>query len=279
MLLTLALVKIVATALCFGSGTPGGLFAPTLFAGAMIGGGIGAFASQHWVAAQSHMTAAAVLVGMGTFFASVFRAPMTSIFMVFEVSASYQIILPVMIANTVGYLVARQWSRVHFFDELAREEGINLPSVQEQREIPSFRVEDAMSRADLVFEPSTRARDALAALDVTDQACLLVRLLPRGFAVVHRPDFGPSPPTRNEIPLEDILELVAVPTLYPDLSLETALGLFGQHPGLPVVRRDAPDTVVGLLTMEDVSRAFRIERWTQMRTERLPETSPAEPLS
>ncbi len=144
MLLALGFAKAILTMLCFSARTPGGMFAPTLFMGAMIGGGIGALAQTYWPAPTSP-TSAYVLVGMGTFFAGVFRAPMTSIFMIFEVSASYVIILPVMIANTIAYLISRQLQRTPFFTLLAADEGFDLPSTEEQRETTHLRVEDAMS--------------------------------------------------------------------------------------------------------------------------------------
>lgn len=146
MLLILGLAKAVLTLVCFSARTPGGMFAPTLFTGAMVGGGIGALAQMYWPAPTSPASAY-VLIGMGTFFAGVFRAPMTSIFMIFEVSASYVIILPVMIANTIAYLISRQLQRTPFFTLLAAEEGIELPSTEEQRETARLRVEDAMSAA------------------------------------------------------------------------------------------------------------------------------------
>lgn len=143
LLLTLGLVKMLVTAFCFAAGTPGGMFAPTLFVGAMIGGGIGALAQLYWPV-ESSPPSAYVLVGMGTFFAAVFRAPMTSVFMVFEVSASYVIILPVMVANLVAYLVARWLNPVTFFEMVAAQDGLQLPSHERQRDARTLRVEDAM---------------------------------------------------------------------------------------------------------------------------------------
>jgi chloride channel protein, CIC family len=142
-LIVLGLVKMAATAVCFAAGTPGGMFAPTLFIGAMIGGGIGSLAQVYWPLPSS-APSAYVLVGMGTFFAAVFRAPMTSVFMVFEVSASYVIILPVMVANLVAYLVARKLQPTTFFDMVAAQDGLQLPSQERQREQRPLRVEDAM---------------------------------------------------------------------------------------------------------------------------------------
>ena len=155
-LLYLGLAKILVTVLCFSAETPGGMFAPALFIGAMIGGALGGMAHRLWhfgAAAEAYM-----LVGMGTFFAGVFRAPITSIFMVFEVSASYVIILPVMIANTAAYLVSRQLHEVAFFKMLAQLEGVNLPSAEEKRNFQPLRVENAMQRANgqIASEPGMR---------------------------------------------------------------------------------------------------------------------------
>jgi CIC family chloride channel protein len=157
-LLALAIAKAALTLICFSARTPGGMFAPTLFTGAMIGGGIGGLAAIY-APFPTSPASAYVLVGMGTFFAGVFRAPMTSIFMVFEVSASYVIILPVMIANTLAYLISRQLQRTPFFTLLAAEEGLELPSTEEQRETPRLRVEDAMVPAgseEVTVGPSAR---------------------------------------------------------------------------------------------------------------------------
>jgi CIC family chloride channel protein len=143
LLLYIGLVKMAVTLLAFSVDTPGGMFAPTLFIGAMIGGALGGIAHRWWpygaASAETYM-----LVGMGTFFAGVFRAPITSIFMVFEASASYMIILPVMIANTTAYLLSRKLHAKPFFKMLAELEGVSLPSAEEKRNFQMLRVEDAM---------------------------------------------------------------------------------------------------------------------------------------
>ena len=142
-LLYIGLAKLFVTVIAFSAETPGGMFAPALFIGGMIGGALGGLAHRWWpfgaASAEAYM-----LVGMGTFFAGVFRAPITSIFMVFETSASYMIILPVMIANTTSYLISRWLHPIPFFKMLAQLEGINLPSAEEKRSMQMLRVEDAM---------------------------------------------------------------------------------------------------------------------------------------
>src|SRR3984885_13586288 len=142
----LAGLKIVATLLSFVSGTPGGMFAPTLFIGAMLGAAVGG--AEHWL--LPHLTVSPgtyALVGMGVLFAGFLRAPMTSVFMVLEVSGNYSIIVPVILANTFAYLISRWLQPVPIFDVLTRQDGLDLPSMEEQREEGILRVEDAMRPA------------------------------------------------------------------------------------------------------------------------------------
>src|SRR5581483_11337691 len=98
----LAGLKIVATTLSFVTGTPGGMFAPTLFIGAMLGGAVGG-AERHFFPHLTGSTGTYALVGMGVLFAGFLRAPMTSVFMALEVSQDYSIIVPVILANACAY--------------------------------------------------------------------------------------------------------------------------------------------------------------------------------
>ncbi len=133
MLLLLAVFKIIATIVSFSSGTPGGLFAPTLFAGAMLGAAIGSI-EMHFFPSLSGSVAMYALVGMGVLFAAFLRAPLTSIFMVLEVSGNYSIIVPVLVANTIAYFVSRALQPVSIFELLTQQDGMLLPSMDEQRE-------------------------------------------------------------------------------------------------------------------------------------------------
>ena len=142
-LLYLGLAKLLVTLFCFSAGHAGRDVCP------------GSIHWRHdrwrfrrawhrWWPYPAASAEAYMLVGMGTFFAGVFRAPISSIFMVFEVSASYVIILPVMIANTTAYLLSRRLYATPFFKMLAQLEGVKLPSAEEKRNFQPLRVEDAM---------------------------------------------------------------------------------------------------------------------------------------
>jgi CIC family chloride channel protein len=258
-LLLLAGVKLLVTLFCFSAKTPGGMFAPTLFAGAMIGGGIGGFAQLHWPFPTSQ-TGAYVLVGMGTFFAGVFRAPMTSIFMTFEVSASYVIILPVMISNTIAYLISRQLQKTPFFTMLAAEEGQYLPSLEEQRETVDLRVENAMaSPPKTIFAANAPVAQVLAGMRES------------GFAIITRREGEWSVASLKEVesafdaglgdrPLSQVVSLEPLPRLYRDLTLDAALKLLHGNPFLPVSSRRRPFRLIGTVALDDIHRAYGVQQ-------------------
>ncbi len=258
-LLALGLLKILVTLLCFSAGTPGGMFAPTIFAGAMIGGALGSLADQLQLFPTSP-TDAYVLVGMGTFFTGVFRAPMTSVFMVFEVSRSYMIIAPVMIANTIAYLISRRLQRVPFFQMHAREEGLDLPSVEAEREMRRLRVEDAMQRPHAVFGPRTKVKTALELLREENDEHRLVKIGHGMWTWVCRNELeAAAAEGRADEPLEQVIFRDPTPRLYPDIALDSAMKRIAGHPVLPVISRANPNQLVGTLTLRDIHRAFGVD--------------------
>lgn len=126
-LVLLCLVKIVATVISYTSGNAGGIFAPTLFIGAMAGGAIGTIV--HRVAPFPVAGPGAyALVGMGALFAGVIRAPMTSVFMVFEITQDYQILVPLMVANLLSLVISRRYQPVPVYHALLQQDGVHLPS-------------------------------------------------------------------------------------------------------------------------------------------------------
>lgn len=119
--------KLLATAFSYSSGGAGGIFAPTLFIGAMLGGSLGDLAHRYLNASSDRLGAFA-LVGMGAVFAGVIRAPMTSVLIVVEMTGSYALILPLMIANMTAYAIARRVSPVPIYEAFLAQDGIQLHS-------------------------------------------------------------------------------------------------------------------------------------------------------
>jgi chloride channel protein, CIC family len=260
MLLLLSAAKMLVTLFCFSTGIPGGMFAPTLFAGAMMGGGLGGLAHLYWPAPTSPASAY-VLVGMGTLFAGVFRAPMTAIFMVFEVSASYVIIPPVAIAGTVSYFVSRQLHRVPFFTMLARQEGVDLPSAEERRAVPILHVEDAMRTPGDALRFGVTAAEALVELDRRGVSELLADDGSAGWFRVTRDALERAKEQGwGDRPIPEALPGERAPRVYPDLPADAALRLLGANPILPVVSRADSRKLVGVVTLEDVLGAYGADR-------------------
>src|ERR1700761_7259706 len=157
LLLALVFLKLLATTLSFSSGTPGGMFAPTLFIGAMLGGAVGAF-EKHFFPHLTGTVGAYSLVGMGVLFAGFLRVPLTSVFMVLEISGNYSIILPLILANTIAFLLARTLQPVGIFEVFTHQDGLDLPSMEEQREEATLHIEDAIQP---VAVPVVRGNDTL----------------------------------------------------------------------------------------------------------------------
>jgi len=129
------LLKLIATVISYSSGNAGGIFAPSLYIGAMAGGAVGLVVHQ-LAPFPTGDPGAYALVGMGTLFAGVIRAPMTSVFMIFEITQDYQILVPLMVANLLSFAISRRYQPVPVYHALLRQDGIHLPSlVQTPREL------------------------------------------------------------------------------------------------------------------------------------------------
>jgi CIC family chloride channel protein len=141
-LLSLLILKFLACAFCYGSGMSGGIMLPIMFLGAGLGGLFGHLSSM--LMGTSHIQIGAYcLVGMGAFFASVIRAPLTSIILVFEMTRDYRIVLPLMVANLVSYFIAEKIHHGSIYEAMATFEGYELPSSEEDDVLSHLIVENA----------------------------------------------------------------------------------------------------------------------------------------
>jgi chloride channel protein, CIC family len=126
----LCVLKLAATVTSYSSGGAGGIFAPALFMGGMLGGTIGSLDVMVFHHSPDAIGAFAV-VGMGAVFAGIVRAPMTSVLIIFEMTRGYGLVLPLMIANMSAFALARHWRKTPVYEALLEQDGINL---QEQTE-------------------------------------------------------------------------------------------------------------------------------------------------
>jgi CIC family chloride channel protein len=139
----LAVLKIVATPACYASGNAGGIFGPSLFIGAMIGGSVGGVAHALFPGVTASPGAYA-LVGMGAAFAGIVRTPLTSVIMIFEMTRDYSIIVPLMISNLISFFISRQLQPEPIYEALARQEGVHLPTAESREELTGERVAEIM---------------------------------------------------------------------------------------------------------------------------------------
>ena len=257
-LLVLAALKLLATGFSFLSGAPGGTFAPTLFIGAMLGGAVGAI-EHHFFPGLTGTVGTFALVGIGTLFAGFLRTPITSVFMVIELSGNYTAILPVIISTMVAYGISRAYQKVPLFDVLARQDGTVLPSLEERREMMSLAVEDAMRPVSaVVCEPSDSIPDIAKRAEAQPDVALLLRVKPGEWWILDREDvirMAPdASPTTTAIRVKSKGPL---PYLFPDQTLSEALAVMADWALLPVANRANLAKLEGILTLEDTLMAFR----------------------
>jgi CIC family chloride channel protein len=252
-LLVLGALKVCATVFSYSSGGAGGVFAPVLFIGAMLGGAVGVLDQSAFGHAQLGSFA---LVGMGALFAGVMRAPITSVLIVFEMTGGYGLVLPLMIANTIAYMVARRFNPENLYDALLEQDGVRLlPDKDATTRLELLRVEQAMTSDVFSLRASLGAEQGLAALErtpyslapVLDEAgrCLGLVSVARLRRVIA--EGSGSKPLGELVRLREYV--FADDPLMRAVVRMNAIGT--RH--LPVVAEGEP-TLLGLVTMSDVFR-------------------------
>jgi len=143
LLLALIVFKALATSITIGSGLPGGLFAPVLYLGAVTGGGFGKIAAA-LLPSLAIQPGAFALIGMGAFLSAATHAPMTAIFLLWEMTSSYEVIIPIMLTCVIGTSICRHFNKDSLDTiELSRA-GIDLAAGKERNIMKSIKVGEVM---------------------------------------------------------------------------------------------------------------------------------------
>ena len=142
----LCLLKLAATVTSYSSGGSGGIFAPALFMGGMLGGAVGYLDVTLFHHSADSIGAFAV-VGMGAVFAGIVRAPMTSILIIFEMTGGYGLVLPLMIANMSAFALARHWRHTPVYEALLEQDGIFLDQRHKPRGTPILPPQESSAKA------------------------------------------------------------------------------------------------------------------------------------
>ena len=281
MVLLLAM-KLVAVAIAYGSGNAGGIFGPSLFMGAMLGGAIGGAAHQLFPAYVATPGAYA-LVGMGTAFAGVIRVPMTSVVMIFEITRDYAVIVPLMISNLVSYFIASRLQKEPVYEVLADQDGIHLPlgrglgSVRRQVLQVMRPAGECLQAGDNLHEAIQRLAQApqrswpvcdhTGVIGVVTLAQLQAALQPselgsdpsRSLAGKLQSAVTPADPEKKKI--GDLIDGPDFPHLHSDHSLDLALDRLGatRTDLLPVVSRANIHQLLGVVHLHDVLKSYGVD--------------------
>jgi CIC family chloride channel protein len=251
--------KLVATTISYASGNAGGIFAPSLFIGAMVGGLVGT-GVQALAPFPTGDVGAYALVGMGALFAGIIRAPLTSVFMIFEITQDYQILVPLMVANLLSFSISRRYQPTPIYHALLQQDGTHLPS-PEKAGAPMRTARDLMDDQLPVVPSHTTAAQAWAALETTGTMAVLVTS-PGGITgVVSRQRLEQARASEAWVepigPLTGSLDVHA----HPDHPLDVVLERVAAGGGiLPIVSRSDIGRVEGAVTADSVLRSIRQPR-------------------
>src|SRR5690606_14014881 len=231
--------KVVATALTAGSGAVGGVFTPALFVGAALGTLYGMVVAYFWPGMQAQVYMY-TLVGMGSFLGAATSAPLMAILMIFEMTLSYQIVLPLMLAGVVAYFVSRAVAEVAMYEvTTVRERDVALRN-QLRRTV----IRDLVRPADTVVSTESPVREALQQfLEYPVKYLYVVDVNNVYQGVIAQQDLTSLLLSESDIQQKragDVVRLDFVKTLHPDMTLDQAQDYFIQFRGerLPVVSRE-----------------------------------------
>ena len=199
---------------------------------------------------------------MGTLFAGIIRAPMTSVFMIFEVTQDYQILVPLMVANLLSFVISRRYQPVPVYDALLRQDQIHLPSVA-LRAPAGWTARDAMNSnpeflpADMSVAAAweTTRADGRHAYLVGTAECLVGVVTVEQLTTAHQAGHG------SEIVGSIVDESFA--HVHPDHPLDVVLERFAESTGLlPVVSRATVRRVEGAIGLDEITRFAKRRRST-----------------
>lgn len=260
LLAALVLIKAVATSITLGSGLPGGLFAPCLYLGAVAGGAFGHIVNKLFPAYQLAPGAYA-LVGMGAFLSAATHAPMTAIFLLFEITDSYEVIVPIMITCVIGTSIARHFKKDSLETVELSRAGIDLEAGKERNIMKSLHVKDIMARdVETIPEHMTLGEFAQFIERTQHTNFPLVNADGQLAGIISVQDFMGvvfEPELMNLVVVKE-LATTDVITAHADENLDQAMRKIGYRniEQLPVVDRETHCKLLGIISRRDIVAAY-----------------------
>ncbi len=261
-LLGLLLAKLLAVSVTLGSGGSGGIFAPSLFLGAMLGGAVGA--AMQYVMPGAAPPGAYALVGMGAVVAAATHAPITAIMILFELTSDYKIILPLMISCIVGTLIMIRVNRDSIYTIKLKERGIDVRHGQDVNLLRSIPVTEVL-RSDTVRVREGELLGPLLGRILHDGETLLPVVDDDGkyLGSIGLPELRPFIEEEDQVVWNLLtagdMANTELPTLPADARLDEVLDALdkGYRDELPVVADDG--RFLGVVHLGDVLDRYRRE--------------------
>jgi CIC family chloride channel protein len=259
LMLMLVFLKLIAVTTSYASGNAGGIFGPALFIGAMLGGSLGTIAHQ-WFPRYTANSGAYALVGMGTAFAGIVRAPMTSVLMIFEMTRDYAVIVPLMISNLISLFICSCLHPTPTYEALAIQDGIHLPTA-EARSRPAVRQISRVMRPPRQVVPSALSiRAALEGFRSSGLGTCIITDDRGVIGVINRATVEREFAREPDQAIGKLVQDLNFPHVHSDQSFDDALDRMGANhlDILPVVSRANVHKLEGTVSIGDVLNSYGI---------------------
>lgn len=259
-LVGLIFLKPLATSITLNSGWPGGIFAPSLFVGAALGNAYGMFVEK-FINSPFNLSTSYATVAMGALLAALTQAPLTSIFLIFELTHSYQVVIPIMITSVLSWVVSRIIVGGSIESLELRRLGVNVDESSEELILKKIKVRDIMKKKVETIPENMTLRK-------------LIELIPKSIHTTF-PLVDSNGLLSGIISVQDIRELLfeesvkdivvvkeiatlKVISITPDQSLYNVMNIWGNKPGhiLPVVESKNSKKIVGYISKKDFIAAY-----------------------
>ena len=264
---SLCVLKLVATITSYASGNAGGIFAPSLYIGAMAGGTVGMLVHTYAPFPTADPGAYA-LVGMGTLFAGIIRAPMTSVFMIFEITQDYQILVPLMVANMLSFAISKRYQQVPVYHALLHQDGVHLPAPGSAAPSRKSAARPLMRTEFMWIPPEASINAALKLVQAQDAPAYLVGTHDSLKGAVERQALiDAAAAGQGREPVTSLMT-PSLPHAHPDHATDIVLERFAQSPGvLPVVSRADARRALGVVTLDSIMEFVGRRPQTPRRSE------------
>lgn len=260
-LIVVALLKPIHVALTTGSGGTGGVFAPALKSGAMIGSAFG-FGMMALFPGTVNSPAVYALCAMGAILAGTMHAPMTGVLILVEISGDYSMILPAMLTATITTLIAQRLAKNSIYTSSLKSEGKSIGSYAYLPLMNSFTIDQIVERGVAYVSPDTALSKVIQIFESTRHDAVLILNDEKSYlGMIEFEDvrsFITETDTVHTLVAADVM-VTSIKPVFEDTTLDVVIKLFDNYGWsvLPVIQHGESKRAVGIVTNHDVQTFYR----------------------